>query len=360
MMKDNEVIDLRSDTVTKPCKQMREAMYSAEVGDNFYREDFVTRRLEEYCSDYFGTKSALFTITGTMANQISIRCHTSPGEELITDNYYHILYYESGPTSDLGKVSTNILYTKDGVITPEYLKLALLNRYRSNLTAAPKLVWLENTVNHYSGKIYPLDKMKQVHNLAKNNGLMVHLDGARLLNACAAKKIPAYAYSCCTDSIMVSFSKGLGAPAGAILLGDEQFIDKARVYQKWYGGGLHQSGILASAALFAISNNVERLQVDNDNARFLGELLSDKKELKVSLNLLETNIVMFSVKNLNITALSFVQIIKTQGVLLYPWDKYTIRAVTHKDINRESVIKASKIILSTASELNKAIIARRQ
>ena len=291
-------------------------------------------------------------ITGTMANQISLRCHTTSGEEIITDNYYHILYYESAPTSDLGKVSVNILYTKNGIIEPEDLKSALLNRYRSSLTIRAKLLWLENTINHYSGKIYPLEKIKQIYNVAKNNALSIHIDGARLLNACAANKIRPSVYSHYADSMMVSFSKGLGAPAGAVLLGDEPFIEKAKTYQKWYGGGLHQSGILAAAALFAIKNNTERLQEDNDNAKLLGNLLAEEKKIKVLLHLLDTNIVMFSVRNLNMSALKFVSILKSHGVLLYPWDEYTVRAVTHKDISKSCVISASEIIRKVVSTLS--------
>ena len=350
----NNVIDLRSDTVTKPCKRMRLAMYSAEVGDNYYKEDYVTQKLEDYCAEFFGAKAALFTITGTMANQIAIRCHTKAGEELITDNYYHIIYYESGPTSDLGKVSNNILYTEDGILTEEHLNLALLNRYRSQLTTSPRLIWLENTINHYSGKIYPLDKLKAVYNFAQNNQLVVHIDGARLLNACVASQTPSHSYSSVSNSMMVSFSKGLGAPAGAILLGDEAFIEQARMYQKWYGGGMHQSGILAAAALFAICNNVDRLSLDNNNAKLLAKLLSRKEKLNVLMKLVETNIVMFSVKKLNISAKYFVELIKQQGVLLYPWDDYTVRAVTHKDVSKKLVIKAANIILKVVDELQKS------
>ncbi len=348
-------MDFRSDTVTKPCKNMRLAMYNAEVGDNYYKEDYITRKLEDYCAEFFGTQAALFTITGTMANQIAIRCHTKTGDELITDNYYHILYYEAGPTYDLGKVSTNILYTEDGILTDQHVNLALLNRYRSQLTTSPRLIWLENTINHYSGKIYPLDKLEAIYNFAQKHRLVVHIDGARLLNACVARQIPGHTYSLFSNSMMVSFSKGLGAPAGAVLLGDQTFIEQARMYQKWYGGGMHQSGILAAAALFAICNNVDRLSSDNENAMLLAKLLSREEKLQVPMQLVETNIVMFSVQKLNIYAKDFVELAKQQGVLLYPWDDYKVRAVTHKDVSNKLVIKAASIILKIVDEIQKSV-----
>jgi threonine aldolase len=349
----NNLIDLRSDTVTKPCERMRLAMYNAEVGDNYYKEDYITTKLEEYCAELFGTKSALFMVTGTMANQIAIRCHTKAGDEIITDNCYHIIYYESGPTSDLGKVSTNALHTEDGILTEQHLKLAFLNRHRSQLAAYPRLIWLENTINYYSGKIYPLDKLRVVYNFAQKNKLVIHIDGARLLNACVANKTPKNAYSSVSNSIMVSFSKGLGAPAGAILLGNEEFIEQARRYQKWYGGGMHQSGILAAAALYAISNNVDRLSLDNNNAKVLSEILSRNENLNLIAKSVETNIVMFSVKKLNISAKNFVELIKQQGVLLYPWNGHIVRAVTHKDISKPLIIKAANIILEIVNKLQK-------
>lgn len=339
----NYIIDLRSDTVTKPCDEMRKIMYKAEVGDNFYNEDILTNQLEEYCANYFKTESALFVVSGTMANQIALRCHTKVGDEIITDNYYHILYYEAASTSDLGRVSMNGLFTDDGIITEQDLRFCMSNRHRSNLTTSPRLVWIENTINHYAGKIYPLEKIKKINTFTKENNLLVHLDGARLLNACVAEGVASSAYTPYVDSIMLSFSKGLGAPVGAILLGSKKFIEKAKVYQKWYGGGLHQSGILASAALFAIQHNIEKLGEDNSNAKLLSQLLSENKMLDVFYG--GTNIVMFSIQKLGVSAVSFVETMKSHDILLYPWDEYIVRAVTHFAITKELIYKAAYSIM---------------
>jgi threonine aldolase len=339
----NGLIDLRSDTVTKPCKKMRQSMYNAEVGDAYYNEDHVTKSLEDYCAEYFGTESALFTISGTMANQIALRCHTKPGDELITDNFYHIIFYESAATANLAGVVTNIIFTDDGILTEKHLNSSLLNRYRSNLTTAIRLIWLENTINHYAGKIYPLNTLEEVSNFAKKNKLAVHIDGARLLNASVATKTPCKKFASLSNSMTVSFSKGLGAPAGAVLLSDRGFIEQARRYQKWYGGGMHQSGILAAASLFAITNNIDYLRIDNAHAKLLAELLSQEEKLNVSA--VETNMVTFSLNNFDIGTQDFVNLMKHEGVLLYSIDSNTIRAVTHKDVSEKCIMRAADLIL---------------
>jgi threonine aldolase len=340
-----KIIDLRSDTVTKPCRKMLQAIMTATVGDNYYKEDQVTNELEKHCADYFGVEEALFMVTGTMANQVALRCNTVAGEEVIADKYSHIVYYCARPVADLAKISLNIVDAKEGVITLDDILTAKSTRYRSDLVSYPKLIWLENTINHYSGKIYPLDELKKIYKFSKENGLKIHMDGARLLNACIAGNISPRAYTQYTDSMTVSFSKALGAPAGSILLGRKKLISHARVYQKWYGGGLHQSGVLASTCLFALQNNINCISVDHQNAKLLAQLSTQDLDRDIILmNPVETNIVMFNIKELKISVDTFIDMAKDQSILLYRWNDSLVRAVTHKDINRDEIVIAGEII----------------
>lgn len=350
--KNKKIIDLRSDTVTKPCKKMLEAMQLTDVGDEFYGEDSTTQALESYCAELFNMEAALFTISGTMSNQIAIRSHTTVGDEIIIDASYHINYYESGPTTDLGKVSMNLVMTPDGIMTDTNIKEALTSRHRSKVSNHPSLICLENTINYHSGKVYSLIDMKNVSDITRENKLLIHLDGARLFNACVAKGISPREYSAYADSLMISFSKGLGAPLGSVLLGTKHFIEKAKKFKKWYGGGMHQSGIVAASALFALKNNVDRLAKDHEHAILLAELLSDEKKFKIDLGKIETNILMLSLNDMNITADHFINLVKEFNVLLYPWGPKTVRLVTHKNIEKDDILFAAKVILNVSKELS--------
>lgn len=347
-----EKIDLRSDTVTQPCKMMRNYISKSEVGDNFYGEDKITNELEEYCADFFGKEAALFSVSGTMSNQIAIRTYIQPGNEIILDASYHINYYEYSATSSLGGV-LNLLNTPTGIIYEKDLLFALNNRHRSFLTGSPKLLCLENTINYHTGKIYPLEDFQKISSLAKKYGLNVHLDGARLLNACSALQINVHEYTSCVDSVMVSFSKGLGAPVGSILAGSKDFILETKKYQKWYGGGLHQTGIIAAGALYAIKHNIPFLIEDNTKAKFLGSLLMEDKRIKLDYNAIETNIVMFSFHNSKINIKKFVELMKKQNILLYLWDHNTIRMVTHKNVSSNQIKVAAYKISKLLDDLNK-------
>lgn len=349
----NEIIDLRSDTVTKPCKVMRKQMYKAEVGDNFYKEDKITRDLEEYCAQFFNKEAALFSITGTMCNQIALRSLVQPGNEIILDASYHINYYEYSATSSLVGAVLNLLYATDGIIREEQLLQALNNRHRSTLTGKPTLLCLENSINYHSGKIYPLKIFQNISELAKKNAFKVYLDGARLLNATTALQLDVNQYTICVDALMVSFSKGLGAPAGSVLLGNKELIEEARKYQKWYGGGLHQSGILAAAALHAIQNNIIKLSKDNDKAKLLGQLLQEDNRIKLYSETIETNIVMFSLPSINVDTQLFINLAKKENLLLYPWNSTTIRAVTHYDINEDQIKTAATKIIALVDYFSK-------
>lgn len=345
----SKIIDLRSDTVTKPCRQMYLALKDATCGDAFLDNDVSTRNLEERCADLFGYEDAMFAVSGTMCNQLAIKASTNPGDEIITDFSYHINYFESSGISSLTGVHINPIHTLDGLITIDILQKLLIDRNKSRFSTYPKMLCLENTINYHSGKIFPLKELKRVSDFAKENGLLVHLDGARIFNAIVEDNIPINSFSSIADSMMVSFSKGLGAPFGSILLGKNNFIQETRRYNKWYGGGMHQSGLMAECALYAINNNLYRIKSDNNNAKLLTTLLLQDQISGIKLLKNETNIVMLDLKEVNISAKVFANILQGQGILLYPWSEYIIRAVTHKDVNENDIRSAAKKILVSIS-----------
>lgn len=337
----NHLIDLRSDTLTQACHKMREAIFSANIGDDGYEEDETTLELESYCADFFEKEAALFVTSGTMSNQIAIRYYTNPGDEIILDSSYHINYYEAGPTIDLGKVYLNTSNSKDGILTVSAIEEAISNKHRSELYNFPTLICVENTINAHGGKIFPIEELTKIYNFSRKHSIPIHMDGARLLNATVATGISPKKYAAYVDSLTVCFSKGLGAPYGSILMGTKSFIQKVKKYRKWYGGGLHQSGFMAAAALYAIKNNIPRLAIDNHIAKKFAELLSDIELLNVDPVLVETNIIMLDVSQLGITSFDFVKEAKKMNILLYPWSKYCVRAVTYSGITIEDIINAT-------------------
>lgn len=354
-MHTKQFIDLRSDTTTKPSLEMREAIYKAEVGDNGYSEDKPTIELEQYCADYFGKEAALFMCSGTMSDQVAIRCQTMPGEEVIIDNSYHINYFQAGSTIDLGKVSLNVCHTPDGILTASVVKDAICNKFRNELLIKPSLVCLENTINSLGGIIFPFEELEQTYQFSKEKGLAVHLDGARLLNACVATKIDPKKYTALADTVSICLSKGLGAPFGSILVGSRDIIKKAVRHRRWVGGQLHQSGFMAAAALFAIQHNITRLAVDNNHAKLLATLLYEQKDnpLGINLSMVETNMVMINTRKLGVKSDVFAKACQNKGVLLYPWTEYNCRAVTHLDISESQVRVAAGKIIETSLQITR-------
>ncbi len=345
------VIDLRSDTVTKPSPAMLAAMSGASLGDNGYLEDASTNELEQYCATLFGKEAAIFLPSGTMANQLALRCFTAPGDEIIVDRSYHIIFFEAGPTADLAKVYPNVIVTPDGILTAERVDEALHNKARTRYGTHAKLLCLENPINGCGGRITPLATMSQVFEFAKRNGLAVHLDGARLLNACAATGIGPATYGQYTDSLMVCLSKGLGAPFGSMLMSSADVIDRARRYCKWYGGGMHQSGPMAAAALHALRFNREQLAIDNENARYLAGLLQGIELLSIDAATVDTNIVLMDISSLAHSAAELVEHARTHGLLLYPWSRKSVRAVTHRDVSRVDLEEAARRLRRVIGEL---------
>ena len=341
------MIDLRSDTVTKPSPEMRRAMAEAEVGDDVYGEDPTLNRLQERVAEMLGKEAALFVPSGTMANQAALMAHTRPGDEIIIERGSHLPNHEAGGLGALGGIQTYLIDGDRGVIEPEQVERAV--RFPDVHFPPTTLVWLENTHNRGGGKVFPLDTMREVRNVARSRDLAVHLDGARLFNACVASDIPPEEYARQVDSLSFCFSKGLGAPVGSIVAGTAEFITRVHRYRKMLGGSMRQAGILAAAALYALDNNVERLAEDHDNARRLAEALADIEGIEILNKPVETNLVFFDVSGAGKNALEIMNEARERGVLINPEDFTEMRAVTHLDVSAEDIEKAievfSKIIL---------------
>ncbi|MCK5032876.1 MAG: low specificity L-threonine aldolase, partial [Calditrichia bacterium] len=263
------LIDLRSDTVTKPSQDMREYMLNAEVGDDVFSEDPTVNRLQNKIAELLGKESALFVPSGTQANQICLNVHTQPGQEVIVDYNSHIFNYESGAAGMLSGVQLHPIIGKNGHPTAEQIIPAI--RPGDDHFPQTKLICLENTHNRAGGTIFPIEEISKIHTVAKEHNIKLHLDGARLWNAAIETGKRMKEYAAYFDSVSLCFSKGLGAPVGSIVTGSKEFIKRAHYYRKAYGGGMRQVGILAAACIFAVENHFERLSEDHRNARLLAE-----------------------------------------------------------------------------------------
>lgn len=323
------MINLISDTVTKPTPEMLDFMMSAKVGDDVFKNDESTNALEEKVARFFNKEAALFFPSGTMANQTAIKLHTEPGDQVICDHYSHIYNYEGGGASFNSGVSCKLIQGDRGRIAAEQVKQAINppDFYHSPRT---RLVSLENTTNKGGGACYELQEIKAIKEVCTNHGLAFHLDGARLWNALVAKNHDPKEYGAQFDTISVCFSKGLGAPIGSALLGSKAFIDKALRIRKILGGGMRQVGYLASAASYAMDHHFERLAIDHRKAKELSTALSAIKWVK-SVEPTETNIVIFNIDTENSTAEDIIQKFKAQHIDLIAMDSSKLRFVTHLD-----------------------------
>lgn len=331
-------IDLRSDTITKPTVAMREAMARAEVGDDVFGDDPTVKELEKETAALLGKEAALFVPSGTMANQIAVRAHTEPGDELIIEAQSHIYYYEGGGPAALSGVMCRCINGRRGVFSAEELETAL--RPADQHFPRTRLVSIENTHNRGGGKIWPMTELKSVAAMARKHGLSMHLDGARLWNASVASGVAERDYAALFDSISVCFSKGLGAPIGSTVVGSKTFIDRARRFRKMFGGGMRQAGIIAAGALYALRNHRARLAEDHANARVLAEGLAAIPGLEVNPSEVETNMVRFGVRSMS--APEFAEKLRARGVLALPTDPRTIRAVTNLMVSIEDIHNAIK------------------
>jgi len=334
------VIDLRSDTVTKPTPAMREAMARAEVGDDVFGDDPTVNELEAATADLLGKEAALFTPSGTMANQLAIRSQTEPGDEILIEANAHIYYYESGAPALLSGVMCRCLNGQRGIFTGADVEAAL--RPPDPHFAPSRLVCIENTHNRGGGKIWSLAQVQDVSEPARRHGLRMHLDGARLWNACAATGVPERDYASCFGTVSVCFSKGLGAPVGSALAGSRSLIERARRFRKMFGGGMRQVGIIAAGALHALRHHRTRLGEDHVNAKALAAGLAGIDGLEVDPAEVETNMVRFHVRSL--PARELVERLLAHGVLVLPVGPNTIRAVTNLMVSSEDVRAAIETI----------------
>jgi len=333
-------IDLRSDTITQPTPAMRAAMADAEVGDDVFGDDPTVKRLEACVADMLGKEAALFAPSGTMANQLAVRAHTESGDEILIDGNAHIYYYEAGGPAALSGVSCRCLNGVRGIFTAADVEAAL--RPPDQHYPPTKLVCLENTHNRGGGTIWPLERIREVADIARRQGLAMHLDGARLWNASVATGIPERDYAAHFDSVSVCFSKGLGAPIGSVLCGSRDFIQRARRFRKMFGGGMRQVGILAAGALYALEHQRSRLAEDHANARALAQGLARLPGIELDPATIETNIVFFNVKT--VPSKELVQKLDLAGVRMLALGPTSIRAVTNLMVKAEEIPRAVEIV----------------
>jgi threonine aldolase len=330
-----KTVDLRSDTLTKPTNEMRRVMLSAEVGDDVFGEDPTINRLQEKMAVLTGKEAALFVTSGTQGNQVSLNAHTQPGQEIILDQNSHIVNYESGAPAMLAGAQLHPLPGRHGVLTAGQVEAAL--RPTDDHYPQTGLICLENTHNRAGGTIYPLAEIQRISNLAREKGLPIHLDGARLWNASVATGICLKDYCQYFDSVMLCFSKGLGAPIGSIVVGSKAFIKRAHFYRKAYGGGIRQGGILAAGALYALEHHWPLLKEDHRRARALAEGIADLPGISVDFETVQTNIFIFEVNPQKISADALVQKLEENAVKMFTFGPTRIRAVTHLEIFDEDI-----------------------
>jgi threonine aldolase len=333
------LIDLRSDTVTKPTEAMRAAMAAAEVGDDVYGEDPTVNRLEERTAEIFRREAAIFVPTGTMGNQIAARLHTQPGQEIVCEARSHVLDWEMAGISAISGCMPRTVAAERGILTWSAIQPALSPKlyYR----APTGLVWLENTHNMAGGIVTPLPVMEEIWAGAKTAGLPVHLDGARIFNASVAAGIDVATFTRGFDTLMFSLSKGLGAPVGSMLVGSRDLIDRARSVRKMLGGGMRQAGVLAAAALIALEEGPQLLAQDHANAKLLAQAVSECSGAQIEASLVETNIVIFGVTQ---AAPAVVAALKQRGVLASAIGPSAVRLVTHRDVPRAACEQAAVVL----------------
>jgi threonine aldolase len=334
------IIDFRSDTVTKPTPAMLEAMMNAKIGDDVFGEDPSINELENLSAEMFGMEAGLFCPSGTMTNQIAIKCHTEPGDEVICDESAHVYQYEGGGIAFNSGASVKLLTGDRGRINAGQIKASI--NPDDNHKAHTSLVCIENTSNRGGGSCYNFDEIKQIKNVCQQNNLKFHLDGARLFNALVEKNETPKQYGEIFDTISICISKGLGCPVGSLLMGKKDFIKKARRIRKVFGGGMRQAGFLAAAGIYALQNHVERLKEDHEHARQIAETLEKKNFVKMVLPV-ETNIIIFELDD-SITARELVAKWKEKNVLGYAIASNRVRLVVHLDVTKEMVNRTIEII----------------
>ena len=342
-----DIVDLRSDTVTRPSAAMRRAMAEAEVGDDVYGEDPTVNRLQERAAEIFGREAALFVPSGSMGNLIAIKVWTQPSNEVICEQRAHINQYELASMSAIAGCMPRTTPAPDGILTWDLIEPLI--RPKTYYYSQTGLVSLENTHNMHGGTVYPPAVTEDVCQRAHAAGLRVHLDGARIFNAAVAlgKTVADITRNC--DSVMFCLSKGLGAPVGSMLVGSSEFIQKAHIARKLLGGGMRQVGVLAAAGLIALEESPKNLHRDHENAKFLADGLAKMKGISLDPAKVMTNIVIFDVRATGRTAAEICSELGKKKILSGPTDKYSIRMVTHCDVNRAGIENALAAIAEVLS-----------
>jgi threonine aldolase len=337
----NRAIDLRSDTVTRPTAEMRRAMAEAEVGDDVYGEDPTVNRLEQRAAEILGKEAALFVPTGTMGNTIAIKMHTEHGQEVICDARAHLLDWELSMTAWFSGCLVRTIETEDGILDWDRIQRKIRSFGPHN--APTSLIEVENTHNMAGGTVYPLDTLQNIYANAQERGLRVHMDGARIFNASVASGVPVREFAACADTVMFCLSKGLGAPAGSMVVGERDAIARGRLFRKRLGGGMRQAGILAAAGLIALEQMPARLPEDHANARFLAEELGKLPGVKTTPERVKTNIVMVDVSGTGVEPRAISARLKAEGVLMNATTITLLRAVTHYDVTRADCERAIQV-----------------
>lgn len=346
-----DFIPLSSDTETRPTPAMREAIASAEVGDEQRNEDPTVLRLQQRVAELLEKEAALFMPTGTMCNVVGVKTHTKPADAVIADWMCHIIRAESGGAALASGVIIEPIETARGIFTAGQLDAAI-DRVRSTpipYSPIPRLVCVEQTHNFGGGAVWSLEELKAIHDRAREHGLALHMDGARLMNAVVASGTPTREFAACVDSLWIDFTKGLGAPIGAVLAGSHEFITEARRYKHVFGGAFRQAGVAAAGCLYALDHHVKRLADDHDNARRLAEGLSEIKGITLRWPAPESNILFFDVDGLGMDNKTFYARCLEKGVRFSAVGR-AVRAVTHLDVSRSDIDAALEAVKIVAEE----------
>jgi threonine aldolase len=336
-------IDLRSDTVTRPTPGMRAVIANAEVGDDVFGDDPTVNRLQQRAAELLGQEAALFVPSGSMANQVSIRAVCESGDEIVCDDTTHSFNFETAGPAALSGVSMRTIRTPRGLFTAEQVELLI--RPENAHFPHSRLVIVENTNNRGGGSIWPVEQIAAIRTVCDRHGLHLHMDGARLLNACVARGLEPPDYTRHVHTVSLCFSKGLGAPVGSIVAGPRPFITRAHRFRKMFGGAMRQAGILAAAALYALDHHVARLAEDHGNARRLATALAEMPGIVLDPRHVETNIVIFEVDQRYGTPAEFAARLRERGVwMLAAGPPRQMRAVTHLDVNRDQIEEAIRVL----------------
>ena len=344
----DQLIDLRSDTITRPTPEMRRAIFEAEVGDDVYGEDPTVNRLEARAAEITGKEAAVYVPSGTMGNQTAIKTHTQQGQEIIVHERSHVVRYEMGGPGQLSGCVTWTLASEGGILSWE--KIEPYIRTSSDHFGGTGLISVENSHNICGGRVYPQPVLDEICDGAHDRGLKVHMDGARVFNAATYLGTPVRDVVAKVDSVMFCLSKGLGAPVGSMLAGSGEFIEGARLVRKILGGSMRQAGILAAAGLVALEKSPAGLQTDHDNARLIAESLAEMPDIAIDASKVQTNIVIYDVSGTGMTGKELSAKLKERDVLSNAISEYEMRMLTHFDVNRAQCERAMEVMSEVLAE----------